>query len=482
MTQENDAADRAQHFNDASEETTVASNESFAQDWLDAEEKERAEQTSVASRPRLVATLPDWTAFSETNDERKKGGNWRVALQNGKLRTTGVAALAFGLGFLCATGSWRGETSDKNADDVAAVERQNDGENGASPEDGFGELNDNLSVSFDASTLRGVPNAASVDFIAQAQDDALATTADDGGFPDVNGWANNGETAGFSDLTVSQAPSATAEGVDDSNWRRGVDFQRELTTSTDAAAANVDRFPTWSDLDANLPTVADALNSPLEPAATNVPDASNIADANRSFPSENVGGAQNSPVLAEPSVGESVGYAAYNGNDDYQRNSEANLSGAAPQFAGNSQNSGYNQPNGSENFAGWPAPAPAPAPAANFATSAPAPAASFATSAPAPAASFATSAPAPAASFATSAPAPAANFATSAPAPAANFATSAPAPAASFATSASAPTSNFASPVATEAPRAMVAQLPTESAPAPTATANVPTANPNLRW
>ena len=41
MTQENDAADRAQNINDASEETTAAANESFAQDWLDAEEKER---------------------------------------------------------------------------------------------------------------------------------------------------------------------------------------------------------------------------------------------------------------------------------------------------------------------------------------------------------------------------------------------------------------------------------------------------------
>ncbi|MBQ8363637.1 MAG: hypothetical protein IJX36_06905, partial [Thermoguttaceae bacterium] len=66
-----------------------------------------------------------------------------------------------------------------------------------------------------------------------------------------------------------------------------------------------------------------------------------------------------------------AGYAAYNGSAGYQGENAVNSNVAAPQFAGNSQNSGYNQTNGSENFAGWPTATP------NFASS-PAPVPSFA--------------------------------------------------------------------------------------------------------
>ena len=471
MTQENTAADRAQNLNDAPEETTVASNESFAQDWLDAEEKERAEQTNVSSRPRLIATLPDWTAFDETKEQRKSGRNWRAALRDGKLRTTGVALAAFGLGFFCATESWRGEKSSETETGVAAVEA----ENGVSLESGLGEFDDSLAA-IDSSTLRSFPNSAGVDFVLQTRDDANAAAVNGGFSANVNertnnGGAANGETTSFDSLTVAQTSSANASREDESHWRRGVDFQRELTAPTDATA-NVDRFPTWNDLDSNVPTVDDVLNAPIEtaaPVAANVP--TSVGDANGWAASENVGVAQNSTAFATPSGGENAGYAAYNGGADYQGTNAANSNVAAPQFAGNSQNSGYNQTNGSENFAGWPTTVPAPT--ANYASTAPASAPNFASTAPASAPNFASTAPAPA---------PAPNFASTAPvsAPTANYASTAPVSAPNYASVAPSSTANYAPNVSKEAPRAMVAQVPNENAPVPTA--NVPAANPNLRW
>ncbi|MBP3532203.1 MAG: hypothetical protein J6K25_13685 [Thermoguttaceae bacterium] len=502
MTQENDAADRAQNINDASEETTAAANESFAQDWLDAEEKERAEQRSVASRPRFVATTPDWSTFSESRDERKRVGSWRDALRDGKLRTTGVALAAFGLGFFCAAGIWRGEAAERNATDVAAVDAQVDAENAASLESGFGEFDDDSLASIDASTLRSVPETTSVDFISQAQGGA----ANGGLTASVNDWANNVGTADFAGSTAAQEPTANAGG-DDSSWRRGVDFQRELTAPVDSTA-QVDSFPTWNDLGANLPTVADVLNAPIESAP-----AANVA-ANGYSPSENAVVAQNSAPFSSPVAGENTGYAAYNGSAGYQGENAVNSNVAAPQLAGNSQNSGYNQTNGSENFAGWPTTVSVPA--SNFASvapgnssTAPVPAPNFASVAP----SNSPTAPASASNFASvapgnssTAPVSASNFASvapgnssTAPVSASNFASvapgnssTAPVPAPNFASvapgnSPTAPASapNFASvapgnsPTA-PAPRAMVAQVPSENASVPAA--NVPATNPNLRW
>ncbi len=483
MTQENDAADRAQNVNDASEETTAA-NESFAQDWLDAEEKERAEQRSVAARPRFVATTPDWSTFSESRDERKRVGSWRDALRDGKLRTTGVALAAFGLGFFCAAGIWRGEAAERNATDVAAVDSQVDGENVASLESGFGEFDDDSLASIDASTLRSVPETTSVDFISQAQGGA----ANGGLTASVNDWSNNGGAGDFAGSTAAQEPTANAGG-DDSSWRRRVDFQRELTAPVDSTA-QVDSFPTWNDLGANLPTVADVLNAPIESAP-----AANVA-ANGYSPSENAVVAQNSAPFSSPVAGENAGYAAYNGSAGYQGENAVNSNVAAPQFAGNSQNSGYNQTNGSENFAGWPTTVSVPAP--NFASVAP----GNSPTAPASAPNFASvalgnspTAPASAPNFASvapgnspTAPAPASNFASvapgnssTAPVPAPNFASVAP----GNSPTAPVPASNFASvapgssPTA-PAPRAMVAQIPSENASVPAA--NVPATNPNLRW
>ena len=426
MTQENNAADRAQNLNAASEETSVASNESFAQDWLDAEAQDRAEQTNVSARPRLVATFPDWAAFGETSDAKKGAGKWREALRSGALRTTGVATIAFGLGFLCAAGSWSGDEPEKNAESVAAVEPTNNDESGVALDSGFGAFDDGALSAIDSSTLRSVPNSAGVGFLAQPRDDAASA---------VNGddWANGGETADaahFSDLASTDALATNASWEDDSTWRRGVDFQREITTATTDATASVDRFPTWNDLGAGARTGADVLNAPTAPVAAN--GASSVEVAGYA-PSESVGGEQNAPVFAGSSVGENAGYAAYNGSAGYQGDSAANLNGAAPQYAGNSQNSGYNQTNGSENFAGWPTTAPAPTATPNYASVAPAP---------------------------TAVP----NYASTAPAPTAvpNYASTAPATA------------------STRAPQAMVAQVPSENASAPTA--NVPAANANMRW
>ena len=441
MTQENNAADRAQNFNDVSEETNAAANESFAQDWLNAGEKERAEQANAPARPRLVATLPDWATLSETNGERKSVGGWRGALRSGTLRTTGVAVAAFGLGFFCAAGSWRGETAEQNATEIAAVDEQNDGEKGAFANE-LGAFDDALTA-IDSSTLRSVPNSAAVDFLAQPQGASASATVG-GGFANVDAWPNtagapNAGAANFGDWPAAQT-TASASGEDDSNWRRGVDFQRELTAPVAAnATASVDRFPTWNDLGANMPTGAGSLNAPLGTAASVAADVR---------PSDGV--AQNLPVLPGTGVGESAGYAAYNGNAGYQGEEPTNSNGLAPQFAGNSQNSGYNQTNGSENFAGWP-------------TTVSAPATDSASSAPTLAPNYASVAPAPSANFGANAPAPAADCASSAPALAPNYASVAP-----------------ASNVATEAQRAMVAQLPNENAPAPAA--NVPAATSNLRW
>ena len=459
MTQNNDAADRAQEFNDVSVETTVAANESFAQDWLDAEEKERAEQTNAAPRSRVVATLPDWTTFGATTDE-KKGRDWRGLWRSGALRTTGVALAAFGLGAWCASGNWRDESSADDASAVAVVDSENNGENGVSTENALGSLNDDALASIDSSTLRSVPNSTSVGFAPETSAGsfgaALPAAAVEGGGEEnadvalnadvsTNGDAENGNWA------ASQAPTANASWTTDSNWRRGVDFQREIEAPSDATAS-VDRFPTWDDLGANAPTVADILNAPLETTAsveTNAPIAenasANVAVANRFSLNENGAAAQNSTAFAEPSVGGNNDFAVYSGNAGYPGGGATNLNGGAPQFAGNSQNSGYNQTNGFGNFAG------SPTAASNAAASV------SASTAP----NYASVAPV----------SPTPNYASNAPvSPTPNYVAVAP----------SAPTQENASNAVAEPPRAMVAQVPNENAPV--AAPNVPTPNPNLRW
>ncbi len=507
MTQENNAADRAQEFNDVSVETTAASNESFAQDWLDAEEKERVGETDATSRPRFIATLPDWTVWGKTNDEKKRRGDWREILRNGKLRTTGVALAAFGLGVLCASGIWNDEKSEKNDLDVAAVDRTLDAEDDVLLENGIGETNDASLASIDSSTLRSVPNPADVDFLSRSFDGADAATENavvSDVWGDANVWGNNGveanvngrangevataaDAGGFADLTSTQTAAPNAVGNGDSNWRRGVDFQRDVETPS-VATANVDRFPTWDDLGANVPTVADVLNSPLETPSPSVAASSNDVVANNYYTSENNWGvAQNAAVAANPSVGENADYAAYNGNAGYRQADAANLNGDVPQFAGNSQNSGYNQTDGSENFAGWPtsvptanyvadasvAPTASSAPTANYvAVASVAP-----TSSSVPTANYVADASvAPTASSVPTpnyvAVAPVAPTASSVPTP--NYVAVAPvAPTAS-----SVPTPNYAG--STTAPRAMVARVPSENAPV--AAPNAPVANPNLRW
>ena len=479
MTQENDAADRAQEFNDVSVETTVASNESFAQDWLEAEEKERAEQSSASPRSRLVATLPDWTTFGKTENEKKRRGDWRAILRNGKLRTTGVALAAFGLGVWCASGFGDGEKAAQVELGVAEVESASDVENGVWLESGIGDLSDASPASIDSSTLRSVPNSADVGFISRTRGETGASTASDGALTNVNDWVNNNvvsanvESGTFDSFPQTSTASAGRE--DESNWRRGVDFQRNVEAPA-SATASVDRFPTWDELGANRPTVSDILSSPIAssaPAAANAQE--NESVANNSYLSENAGFAQDSSALAASNVGGSVDYAAYNEDADYQNGAAENLNVATPQFAGNSQNSGYNQTAGSENFAGWPTTAPAPAP--NYATNAPAPTPNYASTAPAPTPNYATTAPAPAPNYATTAPAPAPNYASTAPAPTPNYASNAPAPAPNYASVAPASAPNYAS---TEAPRAMVAHVPGEGASG--AAPTVPAGNPNLRW
>ena len=466
MTQEN-AADRAQNLNELNETTDAV--ESFAQDWLAAEGLENGEESKLAKSPRVVATLPDWSTFAEsTGVARRKGWNWREILRDGRTKTTGVALAAFGLGLFCAPGGWRNGEKETNAPETAAVDVEKSGENETAFDLVEGKKNDVPLATIDSSTLRSVPNVAGVGFETQAPTaTAKNAVSNDGGknngFVEDAAWASsNGQHRDGASANGSEnGQIATTEATTgDSNWRRGVDFERGLETTSETTAS-AERFPTWEDLETNVdaPSVEEILNSPVGadvasfapgstvvanapvasglPVANNIPVVANapvasglpVADnvpvvanapvasgssvANNLYSSENLGTAQNSNSWSAQAAGTSAGYAAYNGGAGYQGNNGANLNGGAPQFAGNSQNSGYNQANGSENFAGWPTATP------NFASS-------------------------------------------------------------------SAPVPSFAAPVASgaptgaEAPRAMVAQVPNENASG--ATPSVPATNPNLRW
>ena len=435
MTQEN-AADRAQNLNELNETTDAA--ESFAQDWLAAEGLENGEESKLAKSPRVVATLPDWSTFAEsTGVERRKGWNWREILRDGRTKTTGVALAAFSLGLFCAPGGWRNGEKETNAPETAAVDVEKSAENGAAFDLVEGKKNDVSLATIDSSTLRSVPNVAGVGFETPAPTaTAKSAVSNDGGknngFVEDAAWASsNGQHRDGASANGSEnGQIATTEATTgDSNWRRGVDFERGLETTSETTAS-AERFPTWEDLETNVdaPSVEEILNSPVgaagvgadvasfAPGSTvvaNAPVASGSSVANNLYSSENLGTAQNSNSWSAQAAGTSAGYAAYNGGAGYQGNNGANLNGGAPQYAGNSQNSGYNQANGSENFAGWPTATP------NFASS-------------------------------------------------------------------SAPVPSFAAPVASgaptgaEAPRAMVAQVPNENASG--ATPSVPATNPNLRW
>ncbi|MBR4104535.1 MAG: hypothetical protein IKK39_10800 [Thermoguttaceae bacterium] len=448
MTQEN-AADRAQNLNELNETTDAV--ESFAQDWLAAEGLENGEESKLAKSPRVVATLPDWSTFAEsTGVARRKGWNWREILRDGRTKTTGVALAAFGLGLFCAPGGWRNGEKETNAPETAAVDVEKSGENETAFDLVEGKKNDVPLATIDSSTLRSVPNVAGVGFETQAPTaTAKNAVSNDGGknngFVEDAAWAcSNGQHRDGASANGSEnGQIATTEATTgDSNWRRGVDFERGLETTSETTAS-AERFPTWEDLETNVdaPSVEEILNSPVGadvasfapgstvvanapvasglpvanniPVVANAPVASGSSVANNLYSSENLGTAQNSNSWSAQAAGTSAGYAAYNGGAGYQGNNGANLNGGAPQFAGNSQNSGYNQANGSENFAGWPTATP------NFASS-------------------------------------------------------------------SAPVPSFAAPVASgaptgaEAPRAMVAQVPNENASG--ATPSVPATNPNLRW
>ncbi len=507
MTQEN-AADRAQNFNELNETTDAV--ESFAQDWLAAEGLENGEEPNLAKSPRVVATLPDWSTFAEsTGVARRKGWNWREILRDGRTKTTGVALAAFGLGLFCAPGGWRNGEKGANAPETAAVDVEKSAENETAFDLAEGKTNDVSLATIDSSTLRSVPNVAGVGFETQASTaTARNAVSNDGG--KNNGFAENAAWTGSNGQYWDGASANRSENgqvattdtsTGDSNWRRGVDFERGLETTT-ATTASAERFPTWEDLETSVdaPSVEEILNSPVGaagvgadvapfapgstvvenapvtsdlpvannvpvvenapvasslpvannvpvvanapvasglpvannvpvvanapvasglpvannvPVVANAPVASGLPVANNLYSSENLGTAQNSNSWGAPTLGMSVGYAAYNGDAGYQGNNGANLNGGAPQFAGNSQNSGYNQTNGSENFAGRQTATP------NFASS------------------------------------------------------SASVP--SFAAS-GAPVA----PTGAMAPRAMVAQVPNENASG--ATPSVPATNPNLRW
>ncbi len=502
MTQENDAVDRAQEFNEAFNDAPVSANEAFAQDWLDASETDFAETSNASGRSRVVATLPDWTTFGGANDEKTARPRWRDVLRDGKLRTTGVALAAFGLGVFCASG-WGGDKAKSGRlDGATGLEMVVEAENGR---DGLGsEINDDALAAIDSATLRSVPESSSVDLFPQA-DSAVLTNgnaavsgnwenngvwAGSVGSANVNDWENGASSAtstgvGANNLGASTVASAPVGGVggvggnwnDESSWRRGVDFDRDAQAAPNSVAS-VEGFPTWDELGANVPA-GDAplnapLNAPLETAAgvapngvptvasspsaagaafaANVPSGVGVANntvgvANNYYPSENFAVAQNSTALGEPNVVKIADNTVYNGNAGYQGDGAGNLNGAAPQYAGNSQNSGYNQTNGSASLADFPSTAPAPA------------------------ANYASTAPAPTANYASTAPAPTANYASVAPAPAANYASTAPTPTA---------TPNWTSTGNAETSRAMVAQVPNENAPV--SSPNAPVATPNLRW
>ncbi len=509
MTQEN-AADRAQGL-----EETTAANESFAQDWLDAEKTEIAEDAGVAPRPRVVATLPDWSSFSKSPVGARKGRDWREILRSEKARTVGVAAVAFGLGVFCANGAWFGGEERGETPKVAAT-IENGSENEASRCVGFDETK-GATPAIDSSTLRSVPNAAGVDALASPIGNAEIAAILQGGA----GSANFADSANSADSTGGEIAVEPAASVD-SNWRRGVDFERGIEpTFPTAATANVERYPTWEELETNgfagaapeVPSVAETASAPNWPVASTAPTlpGATVA-ANSAYPDATAQTAQNWPVA----VGESADYAGFNGDAGYQAGAASNLPPVSPELAGISQNSGYNQVDGSENFAGFQtAPTAAAATVPNFASvpnaasTAPnfASASTAASTAPnfASAPNAASTAPnfasvptaaatAPNFASAPNAAAPAPNFASvpNAAAPAPNFASApnAAAPAPNFASvpNAAAPAPNFASvPNAAastassfDAPKAFVAQVPNETS-APVAPTAAPT-NANLRW
>jgi len=270
MTQEN-AADRAQNLNELNETTDAA--ESFAQDWLAAEGLENGEESKLAKSPRVVATLPDWSTFAEsTGVERRKGWNWREILRDGRTKTTGVALAAFSLGLFCAPGGWRNGEKETNAPETAAVDVEKSAENGAAFDLVEGKKNDVSLATIDSSTLRSVPNVAGVGFETPAPTaTAKSAVSNDGGknngFVEDAAWASsNGQHRDGASANGSEnGQIATTEATTgDSNWRRGVDFERGLETTSETTAS-AERFPTWEDLETNVdaPSVEEILNSPV---------------------------------------------------------------------------------------------------------------------------------------------------------------------------------------------------------------------------
>ncbi|MBR4834316.1 MAG: hypothetical protein IKU86_08315, partial [Thermoguttaceae bacterium] len=354
MTQEN-AADRAQAF----EETPVAANESFAQDWLDAEKAEIADAANAVSRPRVVATMPDWTTFSQSLAEPRKGRGWRETLRSERARTAGVAAIAFGLGVFCASGVWFDGEKEKLESSNGATAVENASENELAAQNfGFGE-SENATPAIDSSTLRSVPTGAGVDALAAPIGNAEIAAILQGGA----GSANFNDSASSANLGDS-----TASG--DSSWRRGVDFERGLEPA--ATIASAERYPTWEELETNgfaAGTVAAGVpNLSVDGTPTDV--ASEFIATNRSYPSVNAQTAQNPNYVASADAGGYADYAGFNDGAGYRAKDAANLPTVSPELAGNSQNSGYNQVDGSENFAGFASSSSAVAPTApNFASS-----------------------------------------------------------------------------------------------------------------
>ncbi len=455
MTQENDAAGRAQNVNESFDATTAVADESFAQDWLNAEGIENVE-ANAAPRSSVVATLPDWTTFSSGNVERRERRAWREILRGGVLRTSGVALAAFGLGFFCAIDRRSDEPIPNDAEFVASKIDSENEKSAATLSIAADEASFDALTTIDSSTLRSVPDARSVDFIAgpnAAKDSAGSEDWGSGevlagnvGFADANDWENGGGNFDAGSTAPANAAAGANEG-DASSWRRGVDLRRGSANAT----ANVERFPTWDELEtnANAPTFAETPNLSNGIATSVAPNGATpavVGVGNNYYPSENRGATRDSNVVAAPNVENNVDYIAYGGNAGYRPANVANLTGDATQFAGNSQNSGYNQVDGSENFAAWPT-IPAPVSAPDLATTVPGVSSGFGASAPVSAPDLATTVPGASSGFGASAPV------------SAGWGTAAP---------------------VAEPTRAMVAQVPSEN-PA-VATPNVPVANPNLRW
>ncbi|MBQ8363374.1 MAG: hypothetical protein IJX36_05555, partial [Thermoguttaceae bacterium] len=244
MTQEN-AADRAQNFNELNETTDAG--ESFAQDWLAAEGLENGERPTLANSPRVVATLPDWSTFAESNAAaRRESWNWREILRDGRAKTTGVALAAFGLGVLCASVGWSNGENGANVPTVAAVDAEKDGESELTFDLPGSETSDAALATIDSSTLRSVPNVAGVGFETQtptatANGAVSGNWGNGGGLTENADWANsNGQN--LADVSANVAESgqvATLEtSTGDSSWRRGVDFERGLETSAGTTATS----------------------------------------------------------------------------------------------------------------------------------------------------------------------------------------------------------------------------------------------------